>query len=137
MKTHDLKPNSRIRPLTVGPLAALLGLPIRQLRKVEDYVTADLAEEISIECLTELVELSSSHFALVFKESTGMTPLQFVTRQRITRAQQLIRETSRSLNCRQWQTHRTGTPKESPSECGPSALSEGSLKSCVFLAANS
>ena len=26
-----------------------------------------------------------------------MTPLQFVTRQRITRAQQLIRETSRSL----------------------------------------
>jgi methylphosphotriester-DNA--protein-cysteine methyltransferase len=31
------------------------------------------------------------------KESTGMTPLQFVTRQRITRAQQLIRETSRTL----------------------------------------
>src|SRR2546430_4978601 len=28
---------------------------------------------------------------------SGMTPLQFVTRQRITRAQQLIRETSRSL----------------------------------------
>jgi hypothetical protein len=27
-----------------------------------------------------------------------MSPLQFVTRQRITRAQQLIRETSRSLN---------------------------------------
>ena len=26
-----------------------------------------------------------------------MTPLQFVTRQRITRAQQLIRETSRNL----------------------------------------
>jgi AraC family transcriptional regulator len=26
-----------------------------------------------------------------------MTPLQFVTRERITRAQQLIRETSRSL----------------------------------------
>jgi AraC family transcriptional regulator len=43
------------------------------------------------------VELSSSHFAHVFKETTGMTPLQFVTRQRITRAQQLIRETSRSL----------------------------------------
>lgn len=73
------------------------GLPIRQLRKVENYVTARLAEEISIESLAELVELSSSHFAHVFKESTGMTPLQFVTRQRITRAQQLIRETPRSL----------------------------------------
>jgi AraC family transcriptional regulator len=73
------------------------GLPIHQLRKVEDYVAAHLAEEISIEALAELVELSSSHFAHVFKESTGMTPLQFITRQRVTRAQQLIRETSRSL----------------------------------------
>jgi AraC family transcriptional regulator len=73
------------------------GLPIHQLRKVEDYVAAHVAEEISIEALAELVELSSSHFAHVFKESTGMTPLQFITRQRITRAQQLIRETSRSL----------------------------------------
>jgi AraC family transcriptional regulator len=73
------------------------GLPIHQLRKVQDYVDAQLAEEIPIETLAELVELSSSHFAHVFKESTGMTPLQFVTRQRITRAQQLIRETSRNL----------------------------------------
>ena len=73
------------------------GLPIHQLRKVEDYVAERLAEEISIEALAELVELSSSHFAHVFKETTGMTPLQFITRQRITRAQQLIRETSRSL----------------------------------------
>ena len=73
------------------------GLPIRELRKVETYVTEHLADEISIESLAELLELSSSHFAHVFKESTGMTPLQFVTRQRITRAQQLIRETSRSL----------------------------------------
>ena len=73
------------------------GLPIHQLRKVQDYVAEHLAEEISVEALAELVELSSSHFAHVFKESTGMTPLQFVTRQRITRAQQLIRETSRSL----------------------------------------
>ena len=73
------------------------GLPIHQLRKVEDYMAEHLAEEISIERLAELVELSSSHFSHVFKETTGMTPLQFVTRQRITRAQQLIRETSRSL----------------------------------------
>jgi AraC family transcriptional regulator len=73
------------------------GMPIHQLRKVEDYVAAHLAEDISIEGLAELVELSPSHFAHVFKETTGMTPLQFVTRQRITRAQQLIRETSRSL----------------------------------------
>jgi AraC family transcriptional regulator len=73
------------------------GLPIHELRKVEDYVAEHLAEEMSVEALAALIELSSSHFAHVFKESTGMTPLEFVTRQRITRAQQLIRETSSSL----------------------------------------
>ena len=73
------------------------GLPIWQLRKVEDYVREQLADEISVETLAELVELSPFHFSRVFKQATGMSPLQFVTRERITRAQQLIRETSRSL----------------------------------------
>jgi AraC family transcriptional regulator len=73
------------------------GLPIRQLRKVEDYVGAHLCETISGETLAKLTELSPFHFSRVFKQTTGMTPLQFVTRQRITRAQQFIRETSRSL----------------------------------------
>jgi AraC family transcriptional regulator len=73
------------------------GLPIRQFQKVADYVTDRLAEDISVEDLARLVELSPFHFSRVFKQSTGMTPMQFVTRERITRAQQLIRETSRSL----------------------------------------
>jgi len=73
------------------------GLPIRQLRKVEDYVHEQLAGEISVETLARLVELSPFHFSRVFKKTTGMSPLQFVTRERITLAQQLIRETSRSL----------------------------------------
>ncbi len=73
------------------------GLPIRQLHKVEDYVGEHLAEDISVEVLAEQVELSPYHFSRVFKQATGLSPLQFVTRERITRAQQLIRETSRSL----------------------------------------
>ena len=73
------------------------GLPIAKLRKVEDHVREYFAEEISVETLAELAELSPFHFSRVFKETTGMSPLQFVTRERITRAQQVIRETSRSL----------------------------------------
>ncbi len=73
------------------------GLPIARLRKIEDYVRARLAENISLETLAELAELSPFHFSRVFKQATGMTPLQFVTRERILQAQQLIRETSRSL----------------------------------------
>ena len=43
------------------------------------------------------MDLSPFLFSRVFKVATGMTPLQFATRERITYAQQLIRETSRSL----------------------------------------
>ena len=57
---------------------------------------ANLAESISIEKLAELAELSPFHFSRVFKQATGMTPLQFVTRERMLQAQRLIRETSRS-----------------------------------------
>ena len=73
------------------------GLPIARLRKVEDYVRAHLAESIQLEALAALAELSPFHFARVFKQATGLTPHQFVTRERMLRAQQLIRETSRSL----------------------------------------
>jgi AraC family transcriptional regulator len=73
------------------------GLTVRQLRKVEEYVQEHLAGDISLESLAETAELSPFHFSRVFKQTTGMSPLQFVTRERITRAQQLIRETKRSL----------------------------------------
>jgi AraC family transcriptional regulator len=73
------------------------GLPIARLRKIQDYVRAHLAESISIEKLAELAELSPFHFSRAFKRATGMTPLQFVTRERMLQAQQLIRETSHSL----------------------------------------
>jgi AraC family transcriptional regulator len=73
------------------------GLPIWQLRKVQDHVREQLAEEITVEALAELVHLSPFHFSRVFKQATGLSPLQYVTRERVTLAQQLIRETSRSL----------------------------------------
>jgi AraC family transcriptional regulator len=73
------------------------GLPIRQLRAVQDHVHERLGERLSTEALAELVGLSPSHFFRVFKQATGMSPLQFIQRERIARAQQLIRETSSSF----------------------------------------
>ena len=73
------------------------GLPIRQLRRVEDHVSEHLAEEISVEALAAVADLSPFHFSRVFKQATGMAPHQFVTRTRMLHAQRLIRETSRSL----------------------------------------
>jgi AraC family transcriptional regulator len=73
------------------------GLPIGKLRKVEEYVRERLAQDVSVEVLAELVELSPFHFSRMFKQVTGMSPLQFVVRERIVRAQRLICETSWSF----------------------------------------
>ena len=73
------------------------GLPIARIRKIEDYVRSHLLETISLETLAELAGLSPFHFSRMFKQSTGMTPLKFVIRERMLRAQQLIRETSGSF----------------------------------------
>jgi AraC family transcriptional regulator len=51
---------------------------------------------MAVEKLATLVELSPFHFSRVFKQTTGLAPLQFVTRERITRAQQIMRETKRN-----------------------------------------
>ena len=64
---------------------------------MEDHLQVRLAGEISVGELAALVDLSPFHFCRVFKQTTGMSPLQFITRERITRAQQLMRETSLSL----------------------------------------
>ena len=68
-------------------------LPIRQLHNVEDYISARLAEEISVETLARpgragpvpLARQGFWSFLRVFKQTTGLSPLQFVTRERITR----------------------------------------------------
>lgn len=73
------------------------GLPIGKLRRIEHFIGGHMSEELSLEILAAEAGLSPFHFSRVFKRTTGMTPLQFVTRERIARAQQLIRETSRSL----------------------------------------
>jgi AraC-like DNA-binding protein len=36
---------------------------------------------ISVDTLAGLVELSPFHFSRVFKQTTGLSPLQFVTRE--------------------------------------------------------
>jgi AraC family transcriptional regulator len=49
------------------------GLPIRLLRNMDDYVRERLAEDIPVEALADLVELSPFHFSRVFKQATGLS----------------------------------------------------------------
>ena len=52
---------------------------------------AKLEEELTPVEMAQSVELSPAHFARMFRESTGETPHQFVLRNRIEHAKEMLR----------------------------------------------
>jgi AraC family transcriptional regulator len=65
----------------------------QQLRHVIDCVQAHLSQDLSLEVLAQQIGFSPYHFARLFRQTTGESPHQFVLRQRIERAQRLLKET--------------------------------------------
>jgi AraC family transcriptional regulator of arabinose operon len=68
-----------------------------RVRTVVEYIHAHLRDPLTLESLSDLVHLSPSRFAHLFREEIGMPPLQYVGLQRITRAQTLLARTTLSV----------------------------------------
>jgi AraC family transcriptional regulator len=68
------------------------GLSPTQLKLVMDYINDRLAQELGLEELAAIAQLSAYHFCRSFKRSTGFTPHQYVIRQRVERAKRLLKE---------------------------------------------
>lgn len=66
------------------------GLSKRQLKQVTEYIDHHLSEELTLARLAEIVHLSASYFSNRFKQSTGISPYQYVIQRRIDRAKQLL-----------------------------------------------
>jgi AraC family transcriptional regulator len=62
----------------------------RRLQRVAEYIREHLGEELSLARLAELVDMSTSHFKVVFKRSTGLPVHQYVIRARVEYASELI-----------------------------------------------
>jgi AraC family transcriptional regulator len=60
------------------------------LRAVEEYIDAHLDQNIALADLADVARLSEFHFARLFKQTTGLSPHQFVIHQRVERAKRLI-----------------------------------------------
>lgn len=73
------------------------GLTQAQVQRVTDVVHANIAHALTLPVLAQHVDLSAYHFARMFRQATGESPHQFVLRQRIERAQQLLKDTNMSL----------------------------------------
>lgn len=70
------------------PSQARLNAP--RLRRVVDYVEANLGEDISIGALAEVACFSLCYFSRSFKAAMGESPHAYVTRRRIDRAKEML-----------------------------------------------
>jgi AraC family transcriptional regulator len=67
------------------------GLGAARLRRIKELVDAKIEDDLSLDEMAQSVNLSTAHFARMFRMSMGQTPHQFVLRQRIERAKAMLR----------------------------------------------
>jgi AraC family transcriptional regulator len=72
-------------------------LSSRNVRRLEEYVRDNLAEQLSLTAMSGVVGLSKRHFLRAFKEATGTTPHRFVLRMRIEEAKRRLIETNDAM----------------------------------------
>jgi AraC family transcriptional regulator len=70
--------------------AAGRGLAGWRVKRVAAFVEANIDSSIRVGDLARIVLLSTSHFCRAFKQTFGETPLRYVTRQRMRRAQAIM-----------------------------------------------
>ncbi len=73
------------------------GLCPRRERIAKQLILAHLGESLAIADLAQACALSRSHFSRAFKCTTGLSPQEWIRRQRIQRAKELITGSSLSL----------------------------------------
>ncbi len=73
-----------------APRATMRQLDNRRIRRVADYVQANLAAELSIDVLAGVAAVSRYHFIRAFKATTGLTPHKYVLGRRMDAAKELL-----------------------------------------------
>jgi AraC-like DNA-binding protein len=64
---------------------------LAHLRRVRDHIDRNYAEPLDLDGLARVAGVSKYHFARTFEATYGETPIRYLTRRRIERAQDLLR----------------------------------------------
>ncbi|WP_026734282.1 helix-turn-helix domain-containing protein [Fischerella sp. PCC 9605] len=73
------------------------GLPRHTLWQVVDYIHEHLDQDLTLATLAAIARMSPSYFSRLFKQSTKLSPHQYVIQRRIDRAKQLLRQGELSI----------------------------------------
>ena len=97
LAAHLLQHYSRGRQAGTARFEQPERLVPRRIRRVTDYIRANLNADLTIGELAAQAGLSNFHFARVFRRETGETPHQYVTRLRLEEAARLLRSTDQTV----------------------------------------
>ena len=61
-------------------------LPSSVMRRVQEYVAANFAQEIRLHDLASIAHMSNDHFLRAFRAASGITPYRYVLEQRLQKA---------------------------------------------------
>jgi AraC family transcriptional regulator len=73
------------------------GLGPSREKNIRAYIDEHLSEELSLEELARVVDISPNYLISLFRDSIGMTPHKYVLQQRIERARRLLARSGLSL----------------------------------------
>jgi AraC-like DNA-binding protein len=72
-------------------------LPKWRLKRVYEFVDANIEERISLEALAQIAGVSRMYFAAQFREATGLRPHDYLIRRRITLAKELLATSDQTI----------------------------------------
>ena len=78
--------------LTEGTAPARHSLAPRRLRRVLDFIEANLADEIELDDLAIVAGSSRFHFSRAFRDATGFPPYRYLVQRRIHAAKEFLLE---------------------------------------------
>lgn len=64
---------------------------LAHLRRARDHIDRHYSAPLDLDGLADVARISKSHFARSFESAYGETPIRYLTRRRIERAQDLLR----------------------------------------------
>jgi AraC-like DNA-binding protein len=85
-------------PLSVDPPTNRGGLAPARANRICEYIESHLQENIALEVLAEIAQLSVHHFARAFRQSIGVPPHNYIVQRRVEHAQQMLRNTDLPLS---------------------------------------
>jgi AraC family transcriptional regulator len=91
--THVVYRSAR-PPAAATPLGVLSA---GQVTRITDYMQAHLSEDLAVEELAALVNVSKFHFIRIFARTTGLTPHRYLRRMRLQAGADLLRTSSYSV----------------------------------------